>query len=65
MRSSITFATRYPLSASLSWGEPPFRTWLDKLTIEKVVQRYGGVYHRSPPRLRIMLRAAFTGLVSP
>lgn len=46
-------------------GEPPFRTWRDKLTIEKLVQRYGGVYHSSPPRLRIMLRAVFTGLVSP
>ena len=46
-------------------GEPPLRRWRDKLTIEKIVQRYGGVYHRSPPRLRIMLRAVFTGLVSP
>src|SRR5262249_42389909 len=46
-------------------GKPPFQTARQELAMEKLVQRYGGVFHKEPNRLWVMFRAIFTGLVTP
>jgi hypothetical protein len=35
------------------------------LAMEKLVQRYGGIFHKEPKRAWIMVRAIFSGLISP
>jgi proline iminopeptidase len=46
-------------------GRPPFKSAREKLAVEKLVQRYGGIFHTAPNRLWVMLRAIFTVLVTP
>ena len=46
-------------------GPPPYKTVGQVLAMEKLVQRYGGVFHREPCRSWIMVRAIFSALVTP
>jgi proline iminopeptidase len=46
-------------------GVPPYNKATQVLAMEKLVQRYGGVFHREPKRTWIMIRAIFSGLVVP
>lgn len=56
---------RNTLRKARDLGEPPFETSRDELAFEALVQQYGGIYHHEPHRLWVMLRALFTGLVTP
>src|SRR5262249_34108724 len=42
-----------------------FESSKEKLAIESLDQRYGGVFHKEPKRIWVMLRGIFTGLVTP
>ena len=46
-------------------GPPPLKGRRQVLAMERLVQRYGGVFHKKPPRTWILVRAIFTGLVTP
>ena len=46
-------------------GPPPYKNVGQVLAMEKLVQRYGGVFHKEPRRTWIMVRAIFSGLVTP
>src|SRR5262249_23551365 len=46
-------------------GRPPLTESRQVLAMEKLVQRYGGVFHKTPHRTWILVRAIFTGLVTP
>jgi len=46
-------------------GSPPFATSRTALAFEKLVQRYGGIYHNEPHRLWVMIRAVVAGMVTP
>jgi proline iminopeptidase len=46
-------------------GAPPFREIGQVLAMEKLVQRYGSIFRKEPKRAWIMVRAIFSGLVSP
>src|SRR5215831_17955017 len=46
-------------------GPPPYNKVGQVLAMEKLAQRYGGVFHKEPRRTWIMVRAIFSGLVSP
>jgi pimeloyl-ACP methyl ester carboxylesterase len=46
-------------------GAPPFATLREVLAMEKLVQRYGGIFHKEPNRIWVMFRAILTGLVTP
>jgi pimeloyl-ACP methyl ester carboxylesterase len=46
-------------------GPPPYKKVDKVLAMEKLVQRYGGVFHKEPRRTWIMVRAIFSGLVTP
>jgi pimeloyl-ACP methyl ester carboxylesterase len=46
-------------------GPPPYRKVGQVLATEKLAQRYGGVFHKEPCRSWIMVRAIFSGLVTP
>jgi proline iminopeptidase len=45
-------------------GTPPFKEARQVLAMERLVQRYGGVFHKKPRRTWILVRALFTGLVT-
>src|SRR5262249_45873930 len=46
-------------------GPPPYKNVGQVLAMEKLVQRYGGVFHKKPRRTWIMARAIFSGFVTP
>lgn len=46
-------------------GEAPFETVDHALSIERLVARYGGVFHRPPNRLWIAVKLIFRRLVTP
>src|SRR5215467_3068295 len=46
-------------------GPPPYKKVGQVLAMEKLVQSYGGVFHKEPRRTWIMVRAIFSGLVTP
>jgi proline iminopeptidase len=46
-------------------GPPPFKNGRQVLAMERLVQRYGGVFHKKPRRTWILVRAIFSGLVTP
>ena len=46
-------------------GKPPFGSARQQLAMEKLVQRYGGIFHQEPNHPWVMFRAIFTGLVTP
>jgi proline iminopeptidase len=46
-------------------GMPPHETASQALAIERLTDKYGGVFHRKPNRLWLMLRGIFGGLVTP
>jgi pimeloyl-ACP methyl ester carboxylesterase len=46
-------------------GPPPYKNAGQVLAMERLAQRYGGVFHQEPRRTWIMVRAIFTGLVTP
>jgi len=46
-------------------GTPPYKKSGQVLAMEKLAQRYGGVFHKEPRRTWIMVRAIFSGLVTP
>lgn len=56
---------QHVLARARKIGPPPFQSARAELAMEKLVQHYGGIYHRPPNRLWVMLRATFTGLVTP
>ena len=45
-------------------GPPPYKKLGQVLAMEKLVQRYGGVFHEEPRRTWIMVRAIFSDLVT-
>jgi pimeloyl-ACP methyl ester carboxylesterase len=45
--------------------QPSFDDVGEELAIERLVQRYGGIFHEEPNRVWVMLRAIFSGLVTP
>jgi pimeloyl-ACP methyl ester carboxylesterase len=47
----------------LGWA--PFETSRAELDFERLVQQYGGIYHREPHRIWVMFRARVTCLVMP
>ena len=47
------------------FGPPPYNNVGQVLAMEKLVQRYGGVFHKEPCRSWIMVRAIFSALVTP
>jgi proline iminopeptidase len=46
-------------------GTPPYKRASQALAMEKVAQRYGAIFHTGPNRAWVMLRAIFSGLVTP
>jgi proline iminopeptidase len=46
-------------------GPPPLEESRQVLAMERLVQRYGGVFHKKPHRTWILVRAIFSGLVTP
>ena len=46
-------------------GTPPFGGARQVLATERLVERYGGVFHKKPHRAWILFRAIFGGLVAP
>ena len=46
-------------------GTPPYMTSKQALAMEKVVQRYGGIFHTQPNRMWVVFRATVAGLVRP
>lgn len=46
-------------------GPPPHETLDQTLAMEKLAQKYGGVYHREPHRFWVMIRGILSGLVTP
>jgi pimeloyl-ACP methyl ester carboxylesterase len=46
-------------------GPPPLKEGRQVLAMERLVQRYGGVFHKKPRRTWILVRAIFSGLVTP
>jgi len=54
------------LHAATKIGPPPYKKADQVLALEKLSEKYGGVFHtRPPPRVWIMLRAFVAGLVWP
>jgi pimeloyl-ACP methyl ester carboxylesterase len=46
-------------------GAPPHPTATQALAVEKLADRYGGVFHRKPSHFWITIRAVLKGLVTP
>jgi len=46
-------------------GSPPYSTARNVLAMERLVQRYGGIYYTEPNRLWVMIRGIASGLVGP
>jgi pimeloyl-ACP methyl ester carboxylesterase len=46
-------------------GPPPYETATELLAIERLCERYGGVFHRAPSRAWVVIRAVLGGLVTP
>lgn len=46
-------------------GPPPYQTATELLAIERLCERYGGVFHRAPNRAWVVIRAVLGGLVTP
>ena len=46
-------------------GPPPLKDSRQVLAMERLVERYGGVFHQKPHRTWILVRAIFSGLVTP
>jgi pimeloyl-ACP methyl ester carboxylesterase len=46
-------------------GAPPFGTAREELAMQKLTQRYRGVYYQPPNRLWVMIRGIAAGLVTP
>ena len=46
-------------------GPPPYKKVGQLLAMERLVEGYGGVFHKEPRRTWIMARAIFSGLVMP
>lgn len=46
-------------------GTPPHETATQVLAIEKLTEKYGGVFHRKPNRMSLLVRGIFGGLVTP
>jgi proline iminopeptidase len=46
-------------------GSPPYKKVGQVLAMEKLVQSYGGVFHKEPRRTWVMVRVIFSGLVTP
>jgi len=46
-------------------GTPPFKEAPKVLAMERLVQRYGGVFHEKPSRTWVLAQAIFGGLVTP
>ena len=46
-------------------GGPPYDAAAKVLAIERLTERYGGVFHQAPNRAWLMLSAIFGGLVTP
>jgi proline iminopeptidase len=46
-------------------GTPPYQKASQALAMERVAQRYGAMFHTEPNRGWVMLRAIFSGLVTP
>ena len=53
------------LHAAEKIGPPPYKEADQVLALEKLSEKYGGVFHTRPARVRIMLRAFVAGLVWP
>src|SRR5262245_2767761 len=46
-------------------GPPPFMTVDHEQAMEALDDRYGGVFHKEPNRMWVMVRGIFSGLVTP
>jgi pimeloyl-ACP methyl ester carboxylesterase len=46
-------------------GAPPYKKVGQLIAMEALVDRYGGVFHRKPRRMWIVVRGIFSGLVTP
>jgi pimeloyl-ACP methyl ester carboxylesterase len=46
-------------------GRPPLKQSRQVLAMERLAQRYGGVFHRTPHRTWILVSGIFSGLVTP
>jgi pimeloyl-ACP methyl ester carboxylesterase len=46
-------------------GAAPYESSREELAMEKLVQRYGGIYHKQPNRIWVLFRAIVSGLVTP
>jgi proline iminopeptidase len=46
-------------------GPPPHKTAAEQLDIERLADRYGGVFHNKPNYLWVTIAAIFSGLVTP
>ncbi len=46
-------------------GAPPYKEVGQLIAMEKLVSRYGGVFHQEPNKIGVMLRGIFCGLVTP
>jgi len=46
-------------------GGPPYMTSKQVLAMERVAQRYGGIFHTQPNRMWVVFRATVAGLVRP
>ena len=56
---------RDALSQLRSIGPPPHATWRDALAMEKLADKYGGLYHRRPNQAWVMTSGILRGLVTP
>lgn len=46
-------------------GRPPHKTSAEVLAMETLAERYGGVFHRKPHKVWVLLNGVFRGLVAP
>jgi pimeloyl-ACP methyl ester carboxylesterase len=46
-------------------GEPPYADAERALALERLADRYGAVFHRPPPRARVIVRSLLAGYVTP
>src|SRR5215475_1918783 len=46
-------------------GSPPYETFDQQAAMEDLVDRYGGVFHKKPCTICVVIRGMLTGLVTP
>jgi proline iminopeptidase len=65
LREASSRGDRTALGRLREIGRPPFEATERLLALERLVERYGGVFHRPPGRFRVAVQLILRGLVTP